>query len=275
MSMTTGKVRLSYCHIWEPQAPLNGKPEDAKYGVTILIPKTDTKTLNDIYAAMAMAEQQGVASKWGGVKPPLVKTPIYDGDGVRPSGEPFGEECRGHMVMTASSKNQPFVYDLSMQPIINRADVYSGCYGRVSIDFFAYAQAGNKGIGCSLNGVQKIEDGEPLSGGVTPQEAFGGANAYTGAVPQVPVQQSYGMPQSAPVQQSYGMLQGAAGYQQNAPAYQQMPMQQSMAAGGLMPAAPGAQVPGYTQQGIQSPAQSMAVDPITGQPMLSGGVMGI
>lgn len=202
MPVTTGKVRLSYCHIWEPQAPQNGQGEP-KYSVTILIPKTDAATLNAIYAEMAAAEQQGVISKWNGVRPPIVKNPLYDGDGVRPSGEPFGEECAGHMVMTASCKNQPSVVDLQVQPILNRADVYSGCYARVSISFFAYAQNGNKGIGCGLNCIQKIEDGEPLSGTVSAAEAFGGSNSYTG----LPVQQPYGMPQQAPVQQLYGMPQ--------------------------------------------------------------------
>ena len=117
MAVTTGKVRLSYCHVWEPQAPLNGQGE-AKYSVTILIPKTDTATLNAIYAEMQMAEQQGVASKWNGVKPPIVKNPLYDGDGVRPSGEPFGDECKGHMVITASGKNQPQIVDLQVQPCL-------------------------------------------------------------------------------------------------------------------------------------------------------------
>lgn len=199
MPVTTGKVRLSFCHVWQPQAPQNGQGE-AKYSVTILIPKSDTQTLNAILAEMESAKQQGVSSKWGGVMPPIVKTPLYDGDGVRPSGEPFGEECRGHMVITASSKSQPAVVDLNVQPILNQSEVYSGCYARVSLNFFAYAQNGNKGIGCGLNCVQKIADGEPLSGGVSAQEAFGGVNAYS-QMPQtaqsVPQQTpQYGMPQA-------------------------------------------------------------------------------
>lgn len=264
MAITTGKVRLSYCHIWEPQAPQNGQGEP-KYSVTILIPKTDTATLNAIYTEMAAAEQQGVASKWGGVKPPIVKNPLYDGDGVRPSGEPFGEECRGCMVMTASAKNQPSVVDLQVQPILNRAEVYSGCYARVSINFFAYAQNGNKGIGCGLNAVQKIEDGEPLSGMVTAEEAFGGANAYAG------------------IPQASGYAQYAA--QPQAPVPSQPPMQSVMPGYAQYAAQPQAQVPqqpaayqSYAAQ--QTPAQPMQgqalpVDPITGQPMLTGGVMGI
>lgn len=258
MAITTGKVRLSFCHIWEPQAPQNGQG-DPKYSVTILIPKTDTATLNAIYTEMAAAEQQGVASKWGGVKPPIVKNPLYDGDGVRPSGEPFGEECRGCMVMTASAKNQPSVVDLQVQPILNRADVYSGCYARVSINFFAYAQNGNKGIGCGLNAIQKIEDGEPLSGMVTAEEAFGGANAYAG-VPQAPGYPQYTAQPQAPVPSQPSMQQPMPGYPYPTP-QQPMPGYQS-----YVPP----QAPVQPMQG-----QTLPVDPITGQPILTGGVMGI
>lgn len=256
MAITTGKVRLSFCHIWEPQAPQNGQG-DPKYSVTILIPKTDTATLNAIYTEMAAAEQQGVASKWGGVKPPIVKNPLYDGDGVRPSGEPFGEECRGCMVMTASAKNQPSVVDLQVQPILNRADVYSGCYARVSINFFAYAQNGNKGIGCGLNAIQKIEDGEPLSGMVTAEEAFGGANAYAG-VSQAPGYPQYTAQPQAPAQPMQG---------QALPSYSYTAQQQPMP--GYQSYVP-PQAPVQPMQG-----QTLPVDPITGQPILTGGVMGI
>ena len=236
MAITTGKVRASYVNIFQPRVPENGG--EPKYSVTLLIPKTDTVTLNAIFAEIERAKQEGI-QKFNGNIPPMCKTPIYDGDGYRPSGEAFGEECRGCMVMTASAKNQPVIVDLSMQDIINPAEVYSGCYIRASINFFAYNTNGNKGIGCGLNAVQKIEDGEPLTARVSAEEAFGGSNAYTGtsyapapgtvtggggAMPQM-VQQ-YQMPQQMPQQASYGM-----------------------------------------------PAQQ--IDPITGKPVLYGGVMGI
>lgn len=241
MAVTTGKVRLSFCHLWEPYAQNPG--DEPKYSVTILIPKTDTATLNTIYAEMAAAEQQGVVSKWNGVKPPIVKNPLYDGDGVRPSGEPFGEECKGCMVMTASSKEQPSIVDLQVQPILNRSDVYSGCYARVSLNFFPYASSGNKGIGCGLNAVQKLEDGETLAGRVSAQEAFGGANAYAG-VPAQPQTGYVAPPQPPQPQAGYGMP----------------PQPPQPQAGYMMPPQP------------QMPPQ---IDPITGQPILTGGIMGI
>ena len=192
MAITTGKVRASYVYLFQPRVPENGG--DPKYSVTLLIPKTDTATLNAIFAEIEKAKQEGAQKVFNGNVPPLCKTPLYDGDGCRPNGEPFGEECRGHMVMTASAKMQPSIVGLDMQNIINPSELYSGCHIRANINFFAYNTNGNKGVGCGLNAVQKIEDGEPLTARVSAEEAFGGANAY---------------PQA-----------GAAGYQAPVPAYQ-------------------------------------------------------
>lgn len=257
MALTTGKVRLSYVHVWQPQTPQDGG--EAKYSVTILIPKSDVATLNTIYAEMESVKQAGVSSSWGGVMPPLVKIPLYDGDGTRPSGEPFGEECRGHMVITASSKTQPQVVDVNVQPVLNQAEVYSGCYARVNINFFSYNKAGNKGLGCGLNCIQKIGDGEPLSGGVSAQEAFGGNNSYA----PVPGAQS-GIYNQPPVSNPYGN-----------PVHGQMPSAGSVPYGnpvsGQMPA------PAPNPYGaVPYPQQSMAagIDPITGKPHMTG-VMGL
>ena len=251
MVITTGKVRASYVHIFQPRASDNGG--DPKYSVTLLIPKTDTVTINGIYAEIERAKQEGAQKAFNGNIPPQCRTPLYDGDGYRQSGEAFGEECRGCMVITASAKQQPVIVGLDMQNILNPADVCSGCYIRANINFFAYNSNGNKGIGCGLNAVQKIEDGEPLGGRVSAEEAFGGANAYAGGTAGV-YQQPQGNPQGyAGYQQPQGSPQGYAGYQQP------QSDQQGYA--------------GYQQP--QSGQQGYAVDPITGRPVSPGGVMGI
>jgi hypothetical protein len=170
--VVTGKVRLSYVHLFTPYASQQGG--EPKYSTTILVPKTDILTKQRIDAAINAAIQEGVTSKWNGVRPPVIAVPVYDGDGVRPSdGMPFGEECKGHWVFTASSKQVPEIVDLSMQRILNTTEIYSGIYARVSVRFFPYASNGKKGIGCGLGPVQKIEDGEPLGGRVSAATAFG------------------------------------------------------------------------------------------------------
>lgn len=191
-NVTTGEVRLSYVHLFKPYAAAQGTEE--KYSCTILVPKTDADTMARINAAIEAAKQKGTTDKWNGVCPPIVPTPVYDGDGVRPSdGTEFGPECKGHWVFTASAKADypPEVVDKMGNPIINQSEVYSGMYGHVNVTFFPYAFGGKKGIGCGLGPVQKLRDGEPL-GGSTPSAAqvFGtpapqnGMTAQPGYAPQ-------------------------------------------------------------------------------------------
>lgn len=169
----TGKVRLSYVNLVTPRAPQQGG--EAKYSVTILIPKTDTATYNDIINSMKAAEAAAVNTVWGGVRPPQLKSVLHDGDGVRPSGMPFGPECKGHWVLTASTKNKPQVVHVSnVQAELAPTDIYSGMYARVTINFYGYSNSGNRGIGCGLGNVMKIAEGEPLSGGASAASDFAG-----------------------------------------------------------------------------------------------------
>ena len=102
-NLTTEKARLSYVHLFKPYAAMQGQEE--KFSVTVLIPKTDVETMARINAAIEAAKQKGITEKWNGACPPIVPTPVYDGDGVRPSdGMPVGEECKGHWGFTASAK---------------------------------------------------------------------------------------------------------------------------------------------------------------------------
>lgn len=177
-TVTTGKVRFSYAKVAKPEAQTPG--QEPKYTMAVLIPKSDTATKAAIDAAIEAAAIAGVAGKWGGTRPTRPAVTMYDGDGLKPkSGEPYGPECKGHWVLNCSARAErpPFVVDARNQPIIGieqiAKEIYSGAYGRVNLTFYAYNTNGNRGIGCGLNGVQKLEDGEPLGGGVTAEEAFG------------------------------------------------------------------------------------------------------
>ena len=172
-NVTTGEVRLSYVNLFQART-INGS--EPKFSVTLLIPKSDAATKAAIDKALEEAAQDGTNNKWNGVRPPIVQNPLHDGDGVRQSdGMPFGEECKGHWVMTAncSENRPPQVVGLDRQPIMNQSEVYSGMYGYVNLNFFAYNSNGRKGIGCGLNAVMKSRDGEVLGGGtVDVYEAF-------------------------------------------------------------------------------------------------------
>lgn len=203
-TIVTGEVRFSYVNVFMPRANEDGG--EAKYSVTLLIPKTDATTFQAFQNGIQQALQEGVSSTFGGQMPARPAIPFYDGDGVRPNGEPFNEEAKGHWVITASSKQKPEVVDSNVQPILNQSEFYSGCYGRASVRFYPYNKAGKKGIGCGLGNVQKLRDGQPLAGGTTASEDFGAALSATFPVP---VQQMPPQPMQAQFQ-----VPGAPQYQQ-------------------------------------------------------------
>mgnify|MGYP000025890822 CR=1 FL=1 len=162
--LVTGKVRLSYEHIWEP-ASINDS--DEKYSVSLIIPKSDTKTVKDIQNAVEQAKQDGKA-KFGGRIPANLKLPLRDGDIERPDDEAY-KDC---YFINCNSKEQPQIVDRKVKPILDRNEFYSGCYGRASISVYAYNVNGNRGIAASVNSVQKIRDGEPLGGRTRAEDDF-------------------------------------------------------------------------------------------------------
>ncbi|WP_298587706.1 DUF2815 family protein [uncultured Selenomonas sp.] len=162
----TGKVRLSYAHVWEPVS-INGGEE--KYSVSLIIPKSDTKTVKDIQAAVDAAIDAGLG-KFGGKKPNkgAIKLPLRDGDVERPDDETYKDSY----FINANSATAPGIVDAARQPILEHSEVYSGVYGRASINFYAFNSNGNKGIACGLNNLQKISDGEPLGGKTRAEDDF-------------------------------------------------------------------------------------------------------
>ncbi|WP_099332506.1 DUF2815 family protein [Actinomyces minihominis] len=165
--IVTGEVRLSYANIWEPKSIQGGAP---KYSVSLIIPKSDQATLTAINRAIDAAIEAGIA-KFGGKKPnkAALKLPLRDGDV-----EKDDPAYAGAMFLNANSKTPPQIVDENVAPILDRAEVYSGCYGRVSLSFYAFNTNGNKGIACGLGNIQKTRDGEPLGGGhVSAADDFG------------------------------------------------------------------------------------------------------
>lgn len=158
--VVTGKVRLSYVSIFEPKEPQGGG--DAKYSVTLLIPKSDKVTVEKIKAAMAEARENFVKKNGANSLPAKPNHTMHDGDGLRDSGDPYGPECKGCYVITVSSKQKPVIVDNFRNEITNPGEVYSGCYGRASINFYGYSNNGKKGISAGLLSIQKLHDGEPF-----------------------------------------------------------------------------------------------------------------
>ena len=170
MKVITGtNTRWSYANVWEPKSINGGAP---KYSVSLIIPKSDTKTITKIQAAIEAAYKEGEAKlKGNGRSVPalsVLKTPLRDGDTERPDDEAYADAY----FINANSASAPGIVDADRQPIIDRSEVYSGVYGRASINFYAFNSNGNKGIACGLNNLQKIKDGEPLGGKSRAEDDF-------------------------------------------------------------------------------------------------------
>jgi hypothetical protein len=162
--VTTGKCRLSYAHLFEAHAIEGNEP---KYSVSVIIPKSDTDTLKAIKEAVNEAKELG-KGKFGDKIPANLKTPLRDGDAERPDDEAY-VNC---YFLNASSKNKPGVVDQNVQPVLDATEVYSGCYGRLTLNFYPFSASGNKGIAAGLGNVQKLADGEPLSGFTRAEDDF-------------------------------------------------------------------------------------------------------
>ena len=170
MKVITGKdTRWSYANVWEPKSINGGVP---KFSVSLIIPKSDKKTIEAIKKAIQAAYKEGEAKLKGNSRsvPPLetIKTPLRDGDTERPDDEAYANSY----FLNANSTTQPGIVDANVQPILTRSEVYSGVYGRASINFYAFNSNGNRGIACGLNNLQKIRDGEPLGSRTSAEDDF-------------------------------------------------------------------------------------------------------
>jgi hypothetical protein len=159
--VVTGKVRLSYVTLFEPKSIRPG--QKAKYSLSVIIPKSDKVTINKVKAAIEAAKEFGkdkLAVK--GKIPANLKTPLRDGDIERPDDEAYANSY----FMNVNSEKKPQVVDINGNAILDPLEVYSGCYGRVSINMYAFNME-SKGIAAGLGNVQKLAEGEALGGNVS------------------------------------------------------------------------------------------------------------
>ena len=165
----TGVCRLSYANIWQAKSINGGVP---KYSTSVLIPKSDMKTIANVKAAIEAAYYEGESKLKGNSKtvPALtsLKMPLRDGDTERPDDEAYA----GHWFLNANSNTAPGVVDANREPIYDTSGIYSGVYARVSLTFYAFNSNGKRGIACGLQNIQKVRDGESLGGKPKAEEDF-------------------------------------------------------------------------------------------------------
>lgn len=156
--------RFSYLHCWEPQSVNGGEP---KYSVSAIIPKSDKETVKKIKEAIEYVKKESV-STWGGKVPGNLKLPLRDGDIDRPEDEAY----KNSYFFNANSRQAPQVVDARVQEILDQGEVYSGCYGKISVTFYGYNSNGNRGIAAGLGNIQKLKDGESLGGRSNAEDDF-------------------------------------------------------------------------------------------------------
>ena len=167
--ITGPNTTFSYLNCWDPKAIQGGTP---KFSVSLIIPKSDVKTIEKIKAAIQAAYEEGQSKLKGNGKsvPALstLNTPLRDGDLERPDDEAY----KNSYFINANSGTAPGIVDADRNPIIDRSEMYSGVKGRASINLYAYNVNGNRGIACGLNNLQKISDGTPLGGKSRAEDDF-------------------------------------------------------------------------------------------------------
>lgn len=240
----TGEVRLSYVFVNKPSETTG------KYSVALLIPKSDLSTKADLDSAFEAAAQKGIKEKWGGVRPRFDYI-IHDGDGNKDDGTPYPDECKGCWVLNAkaSADRKPQVVGIdNINVELAPQDIYSGMYGRVTVNFYPYVNPqGGKGVACGLGNILKTRDGESLSGGASAASDFAGIGQAIAAT----------APAAMPTQAAApAVMPNPAAYQPPVPAYPG----QMAGAYPVNPAAPNAPVATAPMVGVQ-------INPVTGQPM--------
>ena len=167
--ITGPNTRFSYANVWEAKSINGGAP---KFSVSLIIPKSDTRTVEKIKAAIEAAYKEGESKLKGNGRsvPALsaIKNPLRNGDTERPDDEAYANSY----FINANSATAPGIVDANCNPILERSEVYSGVYGRASISFYAFNSNGNKGIACGLNNLQLIRPGEPLGGKASAESDF-------------------------------------------------------------------------------------------------------
>lgn len=174
--VVTGKVRFSYVNVFAPVAQDEGKAP--KYSVALIIPKTDIATISRINHAVNSCKKDNMDlwdyfdNKQNKIvkirNMALLRGGLRDGD-VEKSDAAY----HGSMFINATSTARPGLVDKDLNDIVKPTDFYSGCYGRASLTFYAYNNGPYAmGIGCTINNLQKLEDGPRLGSFSTPAEDF-------------------------------------------------------------------------------------------------------
>ena len=165
-----------FVFIFKPQQPGEGsKSKEPKYKIILCWDKEaqateDYKQMKRVCVAAAEARFGADARdriKKGKIKMPWRPASDYGDEGY---GFPFDQD--GWTFANFATTTQPGIVDRKARPILKESEVYSGMRARVTYAPWAYDKEGNKGVTLLLNNVQKIAEGERLSGRPDAEDDF-------------------------------------------------------------------------------------------------------
>jgi hypothetical protein len=163
----TPTARLSYVYVVTPRKSDDGSE---RYQCTVLIPKADTGTIAKIKGLVDNAKKKDAAKIAGNGG---VKNPLLDGDAKIDGEFQYSDESvRGHFFLRCASPKKPEIVDKNLDEIIDPREIYSGMWGKVSINFYGWKNSTGRGIGAGLGNIQKVKDGEAFSGGARAKDEF-------------------------------------------------------------------------------------------------------
>jgi hypothetical protein len=167
-----------------------GQPTgDPKYGLALFFDE-DT----DISELLAVAHRKAVEAFGPTAKALIAKGkigwPFADTADMDDPSPPFDKPGT---VVNFKTADKPGIVDENAEPLMDKSDIYSGMEARVSCRCFSYDNE-SKGISFALVNVQKLGDGERMSGNPAAEDDFADAKpsktAKRGAAPAGKVRRS-------------------------------------------------------------------------------------
>jgi hypothetical protein len=161
----------SYAFVWKKQPSMTAGQE-GKYSITLIVSKK--ANLDELKKACLTAAVKKFGDKAKRlIEAGRIKLPFRDGDEDREDDEIYA----GKIFFAAKSNDPPGIVDEEGERITDQFDFYSGCKCRISVWPYGYDVNGNKGVALSLNNIQKLGDGERLSGRGSPEDDFGSSDS--------------------------------------------------------------------------------------------------
>lgn len=191
VEVRTGRVRLSFPHIFKPQAKKgtdgnvvvddSGSPV-MQYSCALIIPKTETEIVTAIQESMKAAAIDffgagKVPAKWnagfrdGDTDPSAMLDTLDPSKGRKP-------ELVGCWFLNASTRQKPTVIGNEKDDfaggwkLLGESDIKAGDWVRVQLRCYGFDVGTNKGVAFSFSGIQLFEQGEALASGGFKADAF-------------------------------------------------------------------------------------------------------